>query len=397
MIVFHKLKAHCSLLKAHCSLLIALILSSLLTFAQNDSCSLRISLLTCNPGEDLYAIFGHSALRVKDPSMNMDIIFNYGTFDFDDPDFYTKFMRGKLIYFLSVEGFSDFTYAYQLENRGIVEQVLNLPCTDRQQLFQALKQNSDEASKFYAYDFFFDNCSTRLRDIVARNSGGQVTFKNILPAERLSFRQEIHTYLDRSQQYWSKLGMDLLLGLHVDRKVTNEESMFLPDNLYKGFDSAIVYGRPLVGSRQVVNAPNLIKPQDPLMTPAVIFSLLLVMGLVLALTRKNRSMMPLRLFDAALFFLVGLMGAVMLLMWLGTEHKVCRDNLNVLWAWPTHLVMCFFIYRPSRIGKYYFGIHAIICVAVLVGWYWWPQQLHPALIPLLVLLAYRSLRISLKH
>ncbi|HUR12679.1 MAG TPA: DUF4105 domain-containing protein [Flavitalea sp.] len=378
-------------------MLIAFFLISICGSAQRDTCTLRISLLTCSPGEELYSIFGHSALRVKDTSTNTDIIFNYGTFDFSDPDFYPKFLQGRLQYFLSVEGFSDFTYGYELEKRGIVEQVLHLSCINNRRLFDALIRNTEDANKFYAYDFFFDNCSTRLRDMVAKNSGDSVQFWNIYSGELPSYRQEIHKYLDRSGQYWSKLGMDLLLGARVDKKVTNHSSMFLPDNLYKGFDSATVQGHPLIGSRAVVLPEQTVRQQPFLITPLLVFSTFLIAGIILGFTRRKKSQKPVVIFDFVLFFLTGCAGWVMLLMWVATEHKACGNNMNLFWAWPTHLIMCFFINRSSQIGKYYFGLAGITAIIVLAGWHWWPQDLNNNMIPLVILLAYRSLRNYLKH
>lgn len=364
-------------------------------YGQTDSCSLRISLLTCSPGQELYSTFGHSALRVKDPSTNTDIIFNYGTFDFNDPDFYTKFLRGKLLYFVSIEGYSDFEYAYQLEGRSIEEQLLNLSCIENQKLFAALRSNADEANRYYAYDFFYDNCSTRLRDIVADHSEDSVHFENILPADRPSFRNLIHEYLNRSKQYWSKLGMDLLMGISTDRKVTNAQSMFLPDYLYKGFDNAIIGTRSLVAGKQIVLLPSG-KPTDQMgwFTPIMVFSLLLVAGIFLSFTSaKGRSSGRMQYFDITLFLLAGLMGLIMMFMWFGTEHKVCKDNMNLLFAWPTHLIAAFFISRRSPFMKYYFAAAALTGLILIIGWAWWPQELNPALIPLVALLVYRSFRI----
>src|SRR5678815_12567 len=144
--------------------------------AQPDSaCGLRISLLTCTPGQELYSTFGHSALRLTDSLTGEDIIYNYGTFDFDDPGFYSKFTRGKLLYFVSVDKFQNFLEEYEYYQRGITEQVLNLSCTERGKLFSALQENAKDANKYYKYDFMVDNCTTRLRDIVFKNANEQIS------------------------------------------------------------------------------------------------------------------------------------------------------------------------------------------------------------------------------
>ncbi len=137
-------------------------------------------MLTCSPGEELYSTFGHTALRVKDNATRSDIIFNYGTFEFG-PDFYTKFIKGQLRYFLSIETYADFAYSYQYESRSIQEQVLRLSCAEKEKLFAALQANAQEENKYYQYDFLFDNCTTRARDIVAGNTASPVIFTIFYP------------------------------------------------------------------------------------------------------------------------------------------------------------------------------------------------------------------------
>ncbi len=139
--------------------------------AQTDSCGIRISLLTCTPGDELYSTFGHSAIRVVDSSANTDLVFNYGTFDFYDPDFYEKFIKGKLLYFVSVDSLPAFLWEYQYYKRGVTEQVINLGCDEKTKFVSALFENSKEENKYYRYDFNYDNCTTRLRDNHVLNDG----------------------------------------------------------------------------------------------------------------------------------------------------------------------------------------------------------------------------------
>src|SRR4051812_24672160 len=128
--------------------------------AQDSSnCHVRISLLTCAPGQELYSTFGHTAIRITDSIRRTDIVYNYGTFEFDDPNFYMKFVRGKLDYFLSAAYYPDFMYEYQEEQRSVTEQVLNLSCTQKQQIVQALAINMQGANRMYKYDFVYDNCT----------------------------------------------------------------------------------------------------------------------------------------------------------------------------------------------------------------------------------------------
>jgi hypothetical protein len=360
------------------------------TFAQNDTCDIKVSLLTCSPGAELYSIFGHTAIRVKSNS-NFDVIYNYGTFDFEDPDFYKNFVKGKLDYFVSAEKFDMFMREYEYENRGVIEQDLNMTCAEKYKLFNALKENSKEENKYYKYQYLFDNCSTRPRDIIIKGFNDRVTFKNILPDPPPTYRDMIHEYLDRGKQYWSEFGIDLLLASRIDRKVSNLDGMFLPDYLMKGFDSATVNGRKTISGKRVLikNVPSL-NEGDSWFTPLVLTSLLLVTGIILLFLKSTRAQGLGNVFDIGYFLILGLMGCFMLFMWFGTDHELCRDNFNLLWALPTHLVMSFFILKKRPFVKKYFGITAILSALLLISLPILPQEMNTAFLPLILLSAIRS-------
>ena len=358
-----------------------------------DSCSLRISLLTCAPGQELYSTFGHTALRIQDSARGIDYIFNYGTFEFG-PDFYTKFIRGKLLYFLSVENFNDFIYEYQIQSRSIQEQVFQLSCSEKIKLYSSVQTNAQEQNRYYKYDFLFDNCTTRAGDIVIKNVDSPTVFKNILPGDRPSFRNLIHSYLNAGHQYWSKLGIDILLGVKLDRKVTNREAMFLPDYLLKGFDSASRNNHPLVSRPQtILQMPSLLKGKS-VFTPFVIFTLLLVLMVVISNIPSNWARTTIRIFDFLFFFTLGLAGVLLLFMWFGTDHKVCQNNYNLLWALPTNVVMAFFVHgKRSWVAKYFTAVFWVT-ILLLATWFFLPQQMNNGLIPVLLLIVYRSWHLS---
>lgn len=361
-------------------------------FSQNtDSCGLKISLLTCSPGEELYSIFGHSAIRVQEPASNTDIIFNYGTFDFEDPGFYVKFVRGKLLYFVSIERFENFYYSYQYENRSIIEQTLNLSCEEKTRLFSALKTNLLEENKYYLYDFLFDNCSTRLRDIVARNTSDSLSFRRIIPDKPPTFRNLIHEYLRNGGQYWSKLGIDLLLGSRIDVPVSSAQAMFLPDYLMKGFDSAFQQNKPLVSSkRTILPADETTRTKTGWFRPFVATMILLIVFGSLQFIYRPRPQAILDVFDVAFFLILGLIGVLILFMWLGTDHRLCRDNFNLLWALPTHLVAAFFIHSSRKWVVFYFRLMSIWYFILFFGWALIPQEMNSAFVPLVVLAFIRS-------
>lgn len=361
--------------------------------AQVDSCGLQISLLTCSPGEELYSTFGHTAIRVKDNTNGLDVVFNYGTFEFS-PDFYAKFIQGKLRYYLSVEEFGNFMYQYQMESRSVVEQPLELSCTEEQQLFGALRLNAQEQNRYYLYDFLFDNCTTRARDIIAGNTKAPVVFPRVIPEEVPTFRDLIHTYLDLGGQYWSKLGIDILLGAKLDRKVTNQQSMFLPDYLKRGMDGARVQQHPVVtGTVPVLTMPSPLN-KGSLFRPSVVFSVLLVLALALQFTRKRWSTVALKVFDTVLFLLLGLAGLLLLFMWFGTDHRVTQNNYNLLWALPTHTVVAWVLYRGKAWVATYFRVVFWLTAALLVLWAFLPQEMNNALLPLIMLILLRSWQLA---
>jgi hypothetical protein len=377
------------------SVLAVLVLMSSILQAQD--CRARISLLTCSPGSELYSIFGHSALRVVDSSAGTDIVYNYGTFSFGEPGFYTKFIRGKLLYYLSQEYFQDFAYSYALDQRSITEQVLNLDCVQRKRVMAFVRENLREENKYYRYDFMYDNCTTRLRDIIEKYRDSSYVTDSIATARYMTFREAIHYYLNRGQMHWSKLGIDLLLGSPIDKKMTNREAMFLPEFLEQGLDvtgnktDAMVKTRlqPVKAGAETVRA-SLFK------TPFFIFMSIAFVVILLSLSPKPALVRGLNYFDKAFFFLLGILGVLFVFMWLGTDHRQTKDNYNLLWAWPTH-VAAIFLSRGNANRKWYFIIYSVVVITCLAFWKWLPQDLNPALIPILAIAAVRSFIIQRSH
>ncbi len=365
--------------------------------AQNspDSCNLKLSLLTCSPGEELYSTFGHSAIRATDRQNGTDIIFNYGTFQFDD-DFYVKFVRGKLLYMVTVENFADFAAQYRFESRSIQEQMLQLSCAEKEQLYAALLTNSKEENRHYRYDFLFDNCSTRLRDMVAKNTNSGVHFANILPKDVPTFRNLLYTYLNNGGQHWSKFGIDLLLGSRLDKKVTNEQAMFLPDYLLKGFDNATVNNQHLVTKTQtILSMPSPIKGSS-FFQPMVVFSLLLLLMIILSFVPNSGVQRAVTVFDAVFFAILGLIGCLLIFMWTATDHVLCKDNYNLLWALPTHLLAAPFLRQRSKFIHYYLLATIIIQAFLVISWIFLPQQFNLAFLPIVLLILLRSWLLILK-
>ncbi len=362
-----------------------------IAIAQQDSadiyCQTKISLLTCGPGDELYSSFGHTAIRVQTP--NFDIVFNYGTFEFEDPNFLAKFVRGKLPYFLSVERMSDFKMAYTYEKRSIYEQDLGLKCAEKQAILEALRVNAREENKFYKYDFTFDNCTTRALDILNKTVGNQFELPKSVPIP-YSFRTAIHHDLDNGGFAWSKLGIDILLGARLDRKMTRAETRFLPAQLMNDLNETKIRNQPLVAARSVLlNAPERTANNKwiPSITLGSIFLLLILLNFM-----KSRKV---RTFNNFIFrlvlFVTGTLGVLLVFMWFGTDHYMCTNNMNLIWALPTNLIACFIPFNQKT--RYYFQVVFLINLLMVINWAWLPQSMNIALLPVALYLAFKSYRV----
>ena len=355
------------------------------SFAQ-DSSRIRISLLTCTPGEELYATFGHSALRIIDSNSVTDHVYNFGTFNFDDAGFYLKFIKGQLKYYVNVEEFDDFKFDYIAENRGITEQVLNFTPAEKITIHRALIENIKEENKFYMYDFFYDNCTTRLRDIIVKYHHPSPVLPAVMPTT-YTFRNAIHQYLDDNHKDWSKFGIDILLGAPTDAVMTNAQQEFLPENLLKALDST--KNTTIVSTSKNLYVLGETNNKSSLFTPLVLFSLFLLVFVFLSFFKNKNALNILSLLDSFLFFTVGLLGIILVLMWVGTDHIMTKNNYNLLWAWPMHIVYAFFMHKNAKRVKVYSLLVTVFLILFLCCWFFVAQKMNNALLPLIVLMIWR--------
>lgn len=368
--------------------LIAFLLSNKVN--AQDTSRLRISLLTCTPGEELYSIFGHSALRVVDSNSVTDYVFNYGTFDFGDEDFYLKFTRGKLLYFVSLDRTQDFIFDYINEGRGITEQILDLSGGEKKEIQHALIENLKEENRFYKYDFFLDNCTTRLRDIILKYKHPSPGLPAVMPANT-RFRQAIHQYLEKGGQYWSELGIDILLGAPTDKIMTAAEQEFLPDNLMNALDSSkniqIVKQKiPIFSVPEKDNSNIFLKP-------FIVFGFVFIFYFLIEQFKNKWTVLSLSILDRLSFFVTGLLGIILVLMWTATDHSMTKNNFNLLWSSPTFLIAAFSVGSKKAFSKKLFLFHVVLLSLTLVCWFFLPQEMNNGLIPFVLLLLYRSYRI----
>jgi len=366
---------------------------------QNLSKNAEISLLTCSPGDELYSQFGHSALRIKDVEKKLDLVFGYGAFNFNTPNFYPKFARGKLDYMLSYSKFDRFKNEYIHEKRGIIEQKLNLDSIEKQKLFNALIVNFKPENRYYRYDFLFDNCSTRIRDIVKANTSGTILFDTIVDQPK-SYWNLLDPFMEKSR--WIFLGIHLALGIPCDVEATPYQYMFLPDNLMLGFESAKIKSnettKPLVKSTEVILKTALdLKITSWYKRPVFIFGIIAISGLILSFVylKKKKNFF---VFDFFIFGICGLLGWLIIFLWFFTDHQATGPNWNIIWAFPLHFPMIFVLLRKKShlFAYYYFLLHTIILILVLGTWVFIPQSFPNEILPFVVLLLIRSLYIIKK-
>lgn len=226
--------------------------------AQGLSEEARISLLTCTPGEELYARYGHTAIRVFDPQNRLDLVFNYGIFDFDTDHFYWKFVRGETWYELGSSAMPWFMYEYNEEHRPVYEQVLNLTPSQREEIWEALVRNYEPENRQYLYNFVFDNCATRPYQLIQKALGDSIR-SDYAGFTGTTYRRFIRRYT--GSMTWANAGINLLFGPKADKPMSNEQRLFLPEELMKYMQEArLSDGTPLV-SESVIGAFK--RPKTP--------------------------------------------------------------------------------------------------------------------------------------
>lgn len=376
-------------------LILVLTLSCINVFAQTRHLSDRatLSLVTCGPTQtELYSAFGHSAFRVQDPLLGIDEVYNYGIFDFNQPHFYLNFARGYLYYQLGVYNYTDFRDYYIYHNRFVHEQVLNLSQQQLQEVYDYLQNNAKPENKNYVYDYFYNNCATKLRDVLLDVLKDSVQFDGSYITSHYTIRELTDFYL--KQQKWGDLGIDIGLGLPMDKKATPLEYMFLPDYLASGFDHATIkkngVTQALVKDKIMVyegRAEDV--QQNSFFQPLYVFGFFAVLTIIISildLVRKKISTW----FDCILFGVTGLLGLLLVTLWLATDHKAAANNFNILWALPTNLIVVFAFIKQPRWLQHYFLATAIISFVLIVFWFELPQKMHYSLMPLVIAIAIRS-------
>jgi hypothetical protein len=336
----------------------------------------------------VYTIYGHTALRLYDPSQSIDAVLNWGTFNTSKPDFMYHFLRGETDYFLSAESTRQFLYVYKTDNSTVFEQVLNIPDSMKGQLLQMMQTNLLPENIEYRYDIFFDNCTTRPRDIIERFCGGAIVYPN--RNESITIRKLVH---DCTEYYpWMEFGIDLVIGNGADSLISRRTEMFLPERLMNLLDRSLVKmpdgtEYPVVLSEKTVmqsEGDGNAKTGLPFTKPIVVNSLLFLIYLVSTIIacRKKRNF---RMLFAALFLVAGLGGCIIAGLVFFSMHPCTSPNWNIIWLHPLHLIgfTGFLFKKFYPVFRWYHAVNFVLLSGFLLGWYWIPQELNMAFIPII--------------
>ena len=330
----------------------------------------EVSILTIGPGNSLSDAFGHSGIRVIDRVNDYDIVFNYGVYDFNAPNFYGNFVKGRPIYSLGLNNYENFYKNYVNQSRQIIEQKLDLSEYKKRVFVNRLITNSKEANKFYEYNYFENNCSTKIADIFneileedIKNEGLHKV--NVGPN---SYRKLVYENINPNS--WGALGIDICLGAIIDKNINSQDELFLPYNLKSYFDDL---GNSNIRNGNLVTTSVLFgeysKYTETLISP--IYLLLILSLIIISITyidylRRTRSV----LLDSIVLLITGIIGLLLIYLWFFSNHTASAWNYNLLWAIPFNLILFIELLKKKQKKWVISYLKLIIIMLLLMCLHW---------------------------
>ena len=345
----------------------------------------QVSLLTCDVGDELYTLYGHSAIRVSDPKINLDYVYNWGMFDFNDPDFNTKFLSGQLLYFMAKMHFSQFMFEYEQSERSVSEQVLNLNPQQVQEMWFALEENALPENKYYHYDFFYDNCSTKIPELLKKVIGKDLSLGKHKDANDFSYRQLVNQRTTRIA--WVGLGMDFIMGSSTDAIATNEGLTFLPIYLEEILDQSKInsngVSEPFVKEKKQLVKGSKREASFSFSDPIFIFWMVLLVCLTLGIFRIRFLTY---FWFGTILFLCSALGIFLIWLILNSDLTAFGNNYNLIWAHPLHLMIIVGLFS-KKFGKRFeraYIYFSLFYLGVALFWIILPQELPSGFRPLIL-------------
>jgi len=361
-----------------------LLLLPILASAQSLSEEAKITILTCGPAQPMYATFGHIALWVSDPASHIDEVYNFGTFDSGTSNFYIKFLGGSLQYALSVTNLKSFLREYKNEGRWVKGQDLILSNEQMNAFYNSLQKANQPENRYYRYDFFRDNCSTKIIELILGHCGNVAAIDSLNKPANMSYRKGLKHYLVRRP--WMQFGINLLLGPFADQEISRKQSCFMPDFLMAETEATGLATSPeiLLDGSYKEGYPN------DFGTPMSILWLIMFL-LVIKVFWLNTSKKISNGIDLFIFTSAALLGLLFLVLWIWSDHVSLQFNFNILWANPLLLILLWII--PAEKTKFiraFLMVYALLLFYFLINYNRLPQKFPLDAMPIvsmLVLLA----------
>ena len=355
--------------------------------------SMEVSLLTCSPGTEVYALYGHTAIRICNETTGEDWVFNYGVFSFSQPHFIWRFALGECDYQVGAVPFAYFAKEYEARGSSVYQQTLNLTSAEKRRLWALLLENMQPENREYRYNFFYDNCTTRARDRIEEAVDGEVVYPRA---------DTVHTYREIIHQYtghypWAELGNDLCLGAEADRPITERQEMFAPFYMLHYADGAVIrdpegHERPLVSGKSKVVAGRGVGVQEefPLSPWACGWLLFALVALLTAAERWKHACFW--WMDMVLMSLVGIMGLVLTALFFFSDHPTVGSNWQIWVFNPIPLVAMPWVVRCGVKGRktVYHAFNALVLIFFIIFSAFAPQDFCVVVVPLALTLLLRS-------
>ena len=348
-----------------------------------DKSRYKISILSIGEGPSLVDAFGHTAIRIKDAELKNDVVFNFGVYDFNSPNFYSNFVKGRPEYKLGIQNYNNLIQNYIRQKRYIVEHQLNLDQNSIKIIIDLLVEKLNDP--YYIYDYFRDNCTTRAADIVIDKTNNKFKDDKLESETVFSFRNLIHEKINENS--WAALGIDLCLGAIIDKKINTRETFFLPENLMNYLD---LFEADIIKRNIIYSPESKISYQENLPSPLLvnlILSLIIVAVTIFNFKRNkwNKSL------DILIFLISGSIGILIIFLWFFSNHFAGAQNFNLLWAFPFNFTLIFAIYKTKipnwSIG--YIKLLIILIILLFLHWITGVQKYNLTLLPIFIALLIR--------
>ena len=343
----------------------------------------KISILSIGEGPSLVDAFGHTAIRVKDAQLKNDIVFNFGVYDFNSPNFYSNFVKGRPEYKLGIQNYNNLIQNYIRQKRYIVEHQLNLDQNSTKIIIDLLVEKLNDP--YYIYDYFRDNCTTRAADIVIDKTNNKFKDDKLESEAILTYRDLIHRKINENS--WAALGIDLCLGAIIDKKINTRETFFLPENLMNYLD---LYEGDTIKRNIIYSPESKISYQENLPSPLLINIILSLIIVVITIfnfksNKWNKSL------DTLIFLISGSIGILVIYLWFFSNHFAGAQNFNFLWAFPFNFALIFAIYK-NKIPNWFIGYIKLLIILIILLFLHWitgVQKYNLTLLPIFVALLIR--------